>query len=244
MSIVEEPGSAFDPSIIRWAGYGLAATGVAVALYDRYYPSDPATVAALVFPGLTLAVLLIAPQLFEITARGRRSANPVLAAPVAGLIFLAAEYGLVDPTWPWESAAAGVVVGLGLGFFAGRRHPVTGSISLTVFTAVCVGLYVYAAMWTADVQFDHSGGQAVRVQIADKHISGGRSTTYYLDLPAWGPRTQPRSISVSSSIYNAVQPGDPICILWRPGAFGAPWFIANLCPSSGPTALDTVPPGP
>ena len=101
-------------------------------------------------------------------------------------------------------------------------------ILATLFLAVAYGGGVTAM---ADALLDRSAPHVFQSEVLQKRISGGRSTTWYVRLAPWGPRDQPAEVSVHSSFYSSVQPGQIVCVYLYPGALKIPWFEIAHCPT-------------
>ena len=89
--------------------------------------------------------------------------------------------------------------------------------------------YAFGGIAQANALLDHSEGKVFEVPVLAKRISSGRSTTYYLQVGPWGPRTEPNEVSASRSLYQAVPVGQNVCVLLWKGALGAPWFVVRTC---------------
>ncbi len=92
-----------------------------------------------------------------------------------------------------------------------------------------VALYSYGLAEVADTLPDNSAAKIYSVTVIDKHISSGRSTTYYLRLEPWGPFQTPNQVRVSSREYGETNPGDQICLGLHPGSLHAPWYQTVPC---------------
>lgn len=235
MSLVEDGGGfSVDPTVVRVVGYGLAAVGTVFGIIAGFWGGPPAAAGALVLAASPALVVLPWAPLFEVTSRGQRGLNPLIGAPAMAVFMVSLGADLVSYDATWISAAVGAAIGLGAGMLAAQRGGLSGPIQLTVVAAVMGALLGAATFTQGDVRFDPSTGQVIRVAVRDKHVSHGKSTTYSLDLPPWGPRTSAQSVSVSESLYDAVQPGDPVCVWLHPGALGQPWFTLHLCQPTDP----------
>jgi len=125
---------------------------------------------------------------------------------------------------------------------------IAGSISLVLFAALYItarngsavpgslvaflflsAFYGFGLASVADTLADHSTPVTYQIQVAGKHVSRGKSTTCYLDLPPWGPIYHPNRISVSSSVYRNTIAGDPVCLELRSGALRAAWYKRVDC---------------
>ena len=96
------------------------------------------------------------------------------------------------------------------------------------------GFYGYAMAVTANTVDDHSSAVTYAASVTGKHISSGRSTTYYLELSPWGPLQTRNNLSVSRNIFRQLAPGDQICLRLHDGRLHAPWYAPISCtaPSS------------
>ena len=103
-------------------------------------------------------------------------------------------------------------------------------VSFVILCAIAGAGLGYGAAALIDVRFDTSPPQTIRTTVSSMYVSRGRGASYYLRLPAWGPRTGPNSVSVSSDLYDRLNPGDPVCIDLRRGALSASWFVVHACP--------------
>jgi len=224
-----ETGAIVSPSI-RWTGFGLAALGMALTLYDVFKPGPLPAAGLLILPLVVLALVLYAPASFEIRARsGRRVVNGVLILPFMGLLLTNLQHAQVNPWWPLGpavfAAAAVLITAWKLKDLPGLASP----WMMLGFVTFCAGLYGYGAVAIADIQFDTSPGAVIQVQVLGKHSYSGKSRTYYLDLPPWGARTQPGAVQVSWSTYQALNVGDNACVLMHPGTLTLPWYTIGVC---------------
>jgi len=90
-------------------------------------------------------------------------------------------------------------------------------------------LYCGGTLCEANALLDRSAPQNFSAAVTGKHISSGKSTTYYLNLSPWGPQTAPSEVSVPASLYGSLSPGDNVCIRLFSGALHAPWYAVDQC---------------
>lgn len=232
MSIVKERGAALDPLVIRKAGYGLALAAIVAGVAALFVRDPLMAVADIALAAATVGITLQAPEMFEVRNRGgRRNYNPLFLAP-AGLVFLAGVGNqFVDATAWVIGALIGGLAGGGLAATRMTRPGVDGPSVLVVLLALIGGAFGYGAPAMIDVRFDTSEAQPIHSLVSSMYVSRGKSTTYHLRLPPWGPRTQPNTVTVSDSLYRRLTPGDPVCIDLRGGALQVPWFVPRACPA-------------
>jgi hypothetical protein len=222
--VLKAAGGVADPRITRWVGYGLAFGSFALGFYDMLRPNLLAAAFLLTVPLALLALIIGSPTSFETTYRrsnGKRGINGLVVFPFVAMIFPNIYHAQLNPMLPLVPAVVAAVVLAPLAWLAMSR------MFLTLIG--CAAAYGYGATAMVDIQFDTSVGTVFSAPVLGKYASHGRSTSYHLNLPAWGPRTQPDSIEVSSSTYNALNEGDTVCITLHPGVLSLPWFTAGVC---------------
>ncbi|MEE9613774.1 MAG: hypothetical protein V3W31_02330, partial [Thermodesulfobacteriota bacterium] len=57
-------------------------------------------------------------------------------------------------------------------------------------------------------------------------VTGDKSTSYYVFVPAWGDREGELKISVNSHFYNSVREGDAIVVATKAGYRGVEWIVS------------------
>lgn len=190
----------------------------------------PSAVVLAFVPVATLLLLQRSPLLYAVV---KQKADPRAELSYA---LLAAGFGLVlrnrgihlvslQPLLPLIALVA--IICTGLLYVSSRKGAsVRGRLVALLFFA---GLFSFGLATVANSLADRSIAAAYNVTVIGKHVSHGRSTTYYLQLEPWGPFDHPNQVSVSSSAYDATNIGDPVCLLLHPGRLHAPWFQTVLC---------------
>jgi hypothetical protein len=202
------------------------------ALFD-YGPFPTSTVICIAAAALAVGLALALPDsfgLFSDKRRGARSLATLLLAPLLGLI-AAAAFGvqllhLSADLIPSVIGAVAGAAGAGLWWlrFRGnwRAWPL---VSLLGLLAAC------AAFEEVDTRMDHAPPQQFKVPVTDQYVNHGRrNTSYFVNLPAWGPKSEPDSVEVSPDVYHDIAPGQIVCVILHRGYLGAPWFIVSVCP--------------
>ncbi len=230
--LVLAAGGVADPGLTRWVGYGLALASLALAVYDMIQPSVMAAAFLLTVPLAVLALVIGSPASFEVRSRrvaGRRAINGLIGLPFVAMIFPNTFHAQIEPLAPLVPAALAAVVIAPLAWLARGRPGVASPWTLFLFLTGCAAAYGYGAVALVDIQFDTSPGTAISATVLGKYAYHGRSQSYHLNLAPWGPRTQPNSVEVSASTYQALNAGDTACLVLHPGVVNLPWFTAGVC---------------
>jgi len=240
MTLVDDPRTQDRPARVRLAVFWLtiagAIAGFLAALKISLTYSIVSAGVALVLPIASLSLVLLWPELFNKPFFGR-GLNPLIAAPAAALCLCSftLDVALVDPQQALVAAAIGCACGAAISAIVIARHPrLSGRLQFGVTVAVIGALYAYGAFFVVDVNADGSRAKLVRVAVMGKHEEHGRDgSSQLLDLPAWGRGIKPASVVVDQSTYDALRPGDPVCVLLHPGALGFAWYEVGVAGSGG-----------
>ena len=95
----------------------------------------------------------------------------------------------------------------------------------TLSLAGIILCYSFGTYVVSNCLFDKTEPEIFKSEVTEKEISSGKSTTYYLNLKPWGPRTETERVSVTQNEYEATNKGDIVDIYLRQGLLGTPWFF-------------------
>jgi len=82
----------------------------------------------------------------------------------------------------------------------------------------------YGLVVMSNAFFDKKGYEYYETTVTDKHISKGKSTTYYLTLEPWAHQAGEERESVDRSLYEEVGINDKVGVYYYEGAFHIPWY--------------------
>jgi len=104
--------------------------------------------------------------------------------------------------------------------FAGSRRPwlLVSLVTIGVLT------YSYFLLLYTNCYYDRSTPAVSIVTIVEKREAHGKTTTYYINLSAWGYFRSGKEETVSRSLYQQVHRGDSIAISLYAGKWGIPWY--------------------
>ncbi|WP_157971451.1 hypothetical protein [Dyella sp. C9] len=80
-----------------------------------------------------------------------------------------------------------------------------------------------------DMMLDAARPQVIPATVTGKDVSRGKSTTYYVHLARWSAAIDKNRIAVPRAYYEAVEPGDTVCVRLHPGRFGLRWVQLGGC---------------
>jgi hypothetical protein len=134
------------------------------------------------------------------------------------------DYGQVWPLVAQLGLAYGLLLALGArSWLFGRGTALNTGPTLLVLAF----LYGYGAGTMFDTAFDEAPGRRYPAQVLSKHLSRGKTTTYYLHLTPWGPIHTAQDVTVDAGLYDYVEPGSPVHVYLYPGRLGAAWFTTT-----------------
>ncbi|MBX7125168.1 MAG: hypothetical protein K1X47_05710 [Cyclobacteriaceae bacterium] len=212
--------------------------GGVVALWMLFYPQpyDVVTVAAMCVPFAALAAIYLYRGLIHIDTR-KNSAFPsvgwgLLACCVGVCARSILDFDVLDygAGWTWMATAALLlcalaVTGTGELLQNGRRGFMLGLVVLIFSFGWAYGSYIII-----NCHFDQSEGDAYTTRVADKRVTSGRNTSYYVSVEPWGPVTETQEISVTEEEFQLATPGDTAYVVLRPGTLNASWYFLYLQP--------------
>ena len=211
---------------LTWASWFAAAWGW---FYPRPYSLVIFILAAL--PPIAIYLGLRAKGVYQFDGK-RNDARPSLAVPVIAPGLVVALRAISDLSFlRWQQLLSPILIlTIAMAALIAAADPKTGkqrwSYLATLLLAVA---YAGGVTAMADSLLDYSTPRILQTQVIQKRISSGRSTTWYLRLAPWGPQDHPAEVSVHSSLYNSVQPGQTVCVYLYPGALKIPWFEVAHC---------------
>ena len=184
-----------------------------------------------VLPIIAVVLLIRSSGIYQIEGR-RNDARPSLAVPFIfpGMVLVARTVQDIH-LLEWTSIlVAAIVCALLLLLVVSacdhalRKRPWTAVVIL-VFGA----FYVWGLIAQANALLDTSPARVFQVAVTGKHMSSGKSTTYYLRLEPWGPETTSQDVSVPSSLYDYADVGVTVCVDLYPGSLRIPWYEVDRC---------------
>ncbi|WP_375579362.1 hypothetical protein ABWH96_20545 [Marivirga tractuosa] len=93
-----------------------------------------------------------------------------------------------------------------------------------IFIVVFVFVYSYGGIINYNCIYDESEPKVYSSEVLHMRISTGKSTSYYLELKAWGPVAETEDVSISKSLYDRIEVGESVNIYLMKGKINIPWF--------------------
>ena len=204
-----------------------AGAGIWLGLFGELNPISVGLAAA----ALVVGAVIVATSNGLVVWIGNWKARPGVVGAPAPILGLAAHAGFtVHLLEPGPLTLVAVVVAIAaVGLLLVRSVSPWGGARTTPWIGFIAGLAAYGGPVLLDVAFDTSKSRTFPTVVQAKHVSRGRSTTYYLDLGPWNGRPA-GEVSVSSAFYDQTDVGNAVCIAAHDGALRLGWFDVNPCP--------------
>jgi hypothetical protein len=228
------------PTAKTWSIFLTIVTGAAAAAAAFGPPAlqPPAAAFLVIVPIIAIWLLTRSPLLYAVY---RQKADP--RAELSFALMLSA-FGLLIPNLGrhfvdleallWVAIPVALIYLVALYLATRRSDARPGTFIALIFF---VGLYSFGLSAGADTLTDRGSPTIFRTVITGKHVSHGRSTSYYLELAPWGPVETTERVSVSSRLYGTNEIGDQVCIDLHPGSLRIPWFQVMNCASMPPPGV-------
>jgi hypothetical protein len=212
---------------------GLAIAAGILGVWSFFAPRPPGLVIFVfgILPLISLALMIRSKGLYQFDDY-RNDARPSLALPIMIPSFVLLLRSLLgfDLLSVRSLVVASVMIALVLFSLSLRSDRSLRKRSWVVILPLIFWFaYAYGALSQVNALADHSAAQTFPVTVLSQRVSGGRSTTWYLGIDAWGPVSAPSEVSVSSSLYRSVKLGDSVCVHLHPGALKSPWYYVSHC---------------
>jgi hypothetical protein len=205
------------------------AVGIGAAICLFVWPGRYAIITCILVPLFALAAITYFKGLIKVDEK-KGSAHPsvftgILLASCGLLVKGIAGYNIFDYKGIWLPAAAITLLYLFLLLNSSREYQQTKNYWPVVFLALFLFGYGYGAVVNINCAFDDSLPVVYHSQVISKRINrGSKSTSYYLELAAWGPQTKNDEVTVSKTMYQSVSEQDAVPIYFNKGVLKIPWF--------------------
>jgi ABC-type multidrug transport system fused ATPase/permease subunit len=122
------------------------------------------------------------------------------------------------------SALIAVLTGLAI---ATRAENIRKQTNELFFGIMLSGVYAFGVLSTINCDYDSSISKVYYTTVSRKTVSYGKSTDYYLWIPASGPFNEEKKISVSRRKYETIEVKDRINLHVNAGTLGMPWYYLS-----------------
>jgi hypothetical protein len=206
--------------------------GMGVCVWLWFYPRPYliSVLVAMTIPIIAFGLVFIYRGLIRIDEK-KNSAYPSIiyglgATSAALLIRALLDYEIVEYKNLWTIVSITTVILVFLLLISTKELKFSKLVDYvtTLTLTVIVFCYTFGTYVVSNCLFDKSKPVIFNSEVTDKEISSGKSTTYYLILKPWGPRTETEKVSVTKDQYEAADNGDTVDIYLRQGLLKTPWF--------------------
>ena len=211
----------------------LSAVAIATAVVFFFYQGPVRLAAAIILalvPAMVLYLLHKEPLLYAVGKPKRDPRTDLTIAILAsgiGLMFggIVMNFVSYKPLLEWGALVAAAYV---FAFAAyTRKGPRVQTFLLIMFMYGC--MYAYGLVTVADTLLDRAPATTFATSVVGEHEVHGKSTTYFLDLAAWGPFERTNKLRVRRREYDQMQLGEAVCLALHPGYLHAQWYTRVEC---------------
>ncbi len=206
--------------------------GIAVGLWAFIYPRpyEILIVLCALFPLAGIMILVQSNGLVHFDER-KNSAHPsivrmfmmpALALALRSLL----DFSIIDAKQLLLPVLAITAVFSGL--MLAKLKEFTGKAWIKLLPIIFAAVYAYGLTVMGNCLFDRSQPEVFTVRVLNKHVTTGRSTTYYVKLAPWGPVAEADDAQVTREQYEQIQIGKEVYVGEMPGIMKIPWFFISL----------------
>ena len=127
--------------------------------------------------------------------------------------------------WIWVVICTLVLYGITLAVT--RAYTDKKQLAKSLLLLLFIGGFSYGTLVQANCMNDQSVTQVYNTTVMGKRVSGGKRTSYYLELSPWGPQTEADEVDVPRSLYDRVEEGQLMQVYFKKGRLGVPWFFVT-----------------
>lgn len=211
--------------VLNWSGWG-------ILIWTIFLPKPflPPLLAAALLPIITIAVVWYFKGLLKVNESNGSAHPSVLQAVIASSVTLIVKalfaFTIYDHSKIWIPAIliALVIFTLLLSCSNQLRFTQAREKILAITLSIFLSGYGYAVVVMSNCYFDKSQSKTFRVNVTGKRAATGETTTYYLNLGPWGPRTAVEEEWVRKDLYDQINVKDSVTIYFHEGLFRIPWI--------------------
>jgi hypothetical protein len=203
--------------------------GICVWLFFKPVPYDVALYSGVAFPFLVLGVLMNFRGLIKVDDKKDSKYPSVtygLVLTCCGLVIRVLDFELVDYVQLWLYS---IIPFLGMLLLC---RMAIGKIVLRKFLdylsifclAAILMFYSVSGYAVLNCLPDQSKPTDHTAKILEKTVSKGKTTSYYILLTPWGPRSEAKKVSITRSEYDRAEVGEEVQIFLKDGLLNIPWF--------------------
>ncbi len=184
----------------------------------------------LVYPILSIGIIVTGKGLIKFFDKKKSPYYNIsigMIAPVFGQLVSLSNYHVLQYDNFWLPFI-GVALVLTAVFYQTDRTHNTNPIGSHVFLLLIIcTFYSFESVGQINRDYDHSTEQVYPATVVGHYVTHGKSTSYHLQLSAWGPQTEEDQITVSSGMYADAPVGSTLNIHLKKGMLNIPWYTVS-----------------
>ena len=217
--------------IARWITSATFVVCGWVIFYPR--PYDLAIACAVIMPWIAVITAARGGPLYRVNTSPHDVGADLSAAVMLPGFALALRALFDGQVFDWEKLLMATIVATAICVFLmvwllRELRADTGTIGIVGLIMMAYG---YGVVGLANTRLDDGEPTTYPARVLGAHVSSGRSSSHYLELGPWGPRTAAEDVDVGKEYYAIGSQRETVCVYLYPGALGARWYVVWDCPA-------------
>ncbi|MBE8728308.1 hypothetical protein [Flavobacterium hungaricum] len=184
----------------------------------------------ILFPIIALIIVKYYKGLVQIDSRENSSYPSIFAGlffpSTALFIRTLLDFNILDYSNIWLPMTVIALVLMALFMIGNSEFQLTKvkEVFSVLFLMFLMAEYSYGVVIFTNCTLDTSEPVHFHTKVLNKRTSTGKSTSYYLELTAWGDQKNPDEVSVTQEEYKTYTINDPVNVYFMKGNFEIPWY--------------------
>jgi hypothetical protein len=203
--------------------------GFILILFEILLPDHSGMWLALIYPLIGLPLLWFSKGLIKFWADPRSSPYPSILLGFTPSCFVLLFHSLLtsdllDTSHLWLPAILCSAI-LSLLIYKAGIIIAIRKISSEIIIILLVALpYGFGFTYQVNGARDTSHYYVYEASVVQHYKVKGKSTSYFVTLGPWGPRTAEHSVEIGGTLFSQIHTGDTVEVVLHQGLLGIPWF--------------------
>ena len=207
--------------------------GICVWVFIKPIPYDLALYTAVAYPFFVIATVMYYQGMIKFDdKKGSKYPSITYGFVLAccGLVIRTLDFELLYPSRLWLYSII-PFLGMLLLFRMARGSVARAKFVDAISTYILIGfvaIYSACGYTVLNCLPDRSKPILYAAKVLEKTTSKGKTTSYYILLTAWGPRTESERVSITHAEYERATVGEEVQIFLKDGLLNLQWFYLHV----------------